>query len=98
MREDVGTVVSEAVVRRFSVEKVFLEILQNSQENTRARASFLIKLQASSLIKKRDSGVWHRCFPVNFAKFLRIPFFTEHLRWLFMLLCFHQSLSDVKSS
>ena len=57
MREDVGTVVSEAVVRRFFVEKVFLEILQNSQENTRARASFLIKLQASSLIKKRDSGV-----------------------------------------
>ena len=57
MREDVSTVVSEAVVRRCSVEKVFLEILQNSQENTRARASFLIKLQASSLIKKRDSGV-----------------------------------------
>ena len=22
----------------------------------------------------------HRCFPVNFAKFLRTPFFTEHLR------------------
>ena len=23
-----------------------------------------------------------RCFPVNFAKFLRAPFFIEHLRWL----------------
>ena len=22
----------------------------------------------------------HRCFPVNFAKFLRTPFLTEHLR------------------
>ena len=21
----------------------------------------------------------HRCFPVNFAKFLRIPFLTEHI-------------------
>ena len=28
------------------------------------------------LLKKR---LWHRCFPVNFAKFLRILFFTEHL-------------------
>ena len=26
--------------------------------------------------KKR---LWHRCFPVNFAKFLRTLFFTEHL-------------------
>ena len=36
-----------AVVRRCSVKKVFLEILQNLQENTSARVSFLIKLQAS---------------------------------------------------
>ena len=27
-------------------------------------------------IKKR---LWHRCFPVNFVKFLETPFFTEHL-------------------
>ena len=40
---------SEAVVRRCSVKKVFLEISQNSQENTCARVSFLVKLQASSL-------------------------------------------------
>ena len=33
----------EAVVRRCSVKKVFLEILQILQENTCARASFLIK-------------------------------------------------------
>ena len=30
-------------------------------------------------IKKR---LWHSCFPVKFAKFLRTPFFTERLRWL----------------
>ena len=35
----------EAVVRRCSVKKVFLEISQNSQENTCARVSFLNKLQ-----------------------------------------------------
>ena len=28
--------------------------------------------------------LWHRCFPVNFAKFLRTPFLTEHLRWLLL--------------
>ena len=50
---------SEAVARRCSIKKVFLEILQNSQENTCAR------------VKK---SLWHRCFPVNFAKFLSTPF------------------------
>ena len=67
-------------------EKVFLKIHQNLQENTGARVSFLIKLQASglrpaALLKKR---LWHRCFPVNFAKFLRAPIFIEHLRWLLL--------------
>ena len=37
---------SEAVVQRCSVKKVVLEISQNSQENTCAKVSFLIKLQA----------------------------------------------------
>ena len=42
---------SEAVVWKYSVEKVFLEILQNSQENTcSARVSFLIKLQDWDLV------------------------------------------------
>ena len=66
------------------MKKVFLEIPQNSQENTCARVSFLIKLLApppATLLKKR---LWHRCFPVNFGKFLRTPFFTEHLWWLFL--------------
>ena len=41
---------AEAVVQRCSVKMVFLEISQNSQENTSARVSFLIKLQ--DVIKK----------------------------------------------
>ena len=36
-----------SVVQRCSVKKVFLEFLKNWQENTCARVSFLIKLQAS---------------------------------------------------
>ena len=41
-------------VQRCSVKKVFLKILQNSQENTCARVSFLIKFQAKvcKFIKK----------------------------------------------
>ena len=58
---------SEAVVRRFSVKKVFLKISQNSQKNT------------ATLLKKR---LWYRCFPFNLAKFLIIPFFIKHLWWL----------------
>ena len=38
---------SEAATRGVLRKKVFLEILQTSQENTCARASFLIKLQAA---------------------------------------------------
>ena len=74
----------EAIVQRYSVKKVFLEILQNSRESTCARVSFLIKLQATrpaTLLKKR---LWYRCFPVNFAEFLRTPFLTEYIRWLLL--------------
>ena len=57
---------------RCSLEKVFPKILQISQENICARASLVIKLQAAcNIIKKRP---WYKCFPVNFAKFLRTPF------------------------
>ena len=35
----------EAIVGRCSVKKMFLENSQNSEENTCARVSFLIKLQ-----------------------------------------------------
>ena len=28
--------------------------------------------------------LWHMCFPVNFEKFLKTPFFTEHPWWLLL--------------
>ena len=73
----------EAAIQRCSVKKVFLEISQNSQENTCARVSFLIKWQASDLqlYLKRDSDT---CFPVNFVILLRTPFCTEHFWWLLL--------------
>ena len=45
---------------------------------------FFIKaagLTPRTLLKKRR---WHSCFPVKFVKFLRTPFYTEHLWWLLL--------------
>ena len=39
------------------------------------------------LLKKR---LWHSCFPVNFAKFLRTSFFKEHLWWQFQSFTLNQ--------
>ena len=55
---------TEAVVQGCSVKKLFLEISQNSQETPVPEAA------RATLLKKR---LWHKCFPVNFAKFLRTP-------------------------
>ena len=49
---------SDAAAGGVLSEKVFMEVSQNSQGNTCARVSFLIKLQAEAcnFIKKRDSS------------------------------------------
>ena len=39
-------------------------------------------LRAATLLKKRQQ---HRCFPLNFTKFLRAPFLTQHFRWLILV-------------
>ena len=44
--------------------------------------NIVVSLSPVTLFKKR---LWHRCFPVNFAKFSRSPFFTEHL-WRLLLI------------
>ena len=49
----------EAVARRCSAIKVFLEIPQNSQENTCARVSFLTKLQEKATLAQVFS--WEFC-------------------------------------
>ena len=38
-------------------------------------------LRPWTLLEKR---LCHRCFPVNFAKFPRTPFITEHFWWLIL--------------
>ena len=39
-------------------------------------------LRPTTLLKKR---LWHRCFPMNFAKFLKTPFLIEHLPRLLLV-------------
>ena len=79
-------VLTEVVSRRCSVKKMFLKISQNSQENTCARVSFLIKIQALGLQLYQKERLRRKCFPANFAKFSRITFFIEHFWWLLLFL------------
>ena len=74
---------TDVVVRKCFVKIMFLKISQNSQENTSVRVSFLIsyKLSPATLLKKR---LCHRCFPVNFSKFLKTAFFIEYRMLLFI--------------
>ena len=69
----------EAFVRRCSVKKAFLKISQHSQVNTCVSLFFdkVAGLRPANLLRKR---LWHRCFPMNFVKFLRTSFVIEHIR------------------
>ena len=71
---------SDAVARSCSVKKVLLKILQNSQENTYARVSFLIKLQTSANFIKKEALA--QVFSYEFCEIIMKTFFTEHSRWL----------------
>ena len=56
------------------VKKVLLEISQHLQENTCAKVSFLNKVAGLKPLTSLKERLLHRCYPVNFAKFLRTPF------------------------
>ena len=58
--------------QRCSVRQRVLRNFEKFTGKPLCQSLFLIKLQRpATLLKKR---LWHRCFPVNFAKFLRTPF------------------------
>ena len=64
---------------------MFLEISQNSQENT----------QPATLLKKR---LWHRSFPVNFVKLHRKPLVVASDSSKFLkIFCIHKKMSVLKS-
>ena len=65
---------TEAFAQRCSVKKLFLEILQNSQENTCVRVSFFIKLQAytCNVFKKETLA---QVFPSEFCENFKNTYF-----------------------
>ena len=60
----------------------------------RNSAKFTGKHLCQGLFFNEVAGLWHRCFPVNFAEFLRTPFYTEQLWWL-LLACLLDCLNQV---
>ena len=74
---DLSFYISEAATRGALCEKVFLEIWQNSHENTCSRVSFLIKLpEASNFINKETLA---QVFSCEFCEISQNTFFTENL-------------------
>ena len=64
--------------RRWSVKKGVLKNFAKFTGKHLCQSLFFKNLQASGL------HLWDRCFPVNFAKFLRLPFWKNSPRWLFL--------------
>ena len=74
----------EAVVQRCSIKKGVLSNFTKFTGKHLCQSLVFNKvagLRPATLLKKR---LWHRCFLVNFVKFLRTPFFIEHLWWLLL--------------
>ena len=57
----------DGMYTRQTRKKLHQLLKKNSQEDTCSTVSFF----SATLLKK---SLWYRCFPVNFAKFLRTPF------------------------
>ena len=64
---------TETVTRSCSVKKVFLKTFAKFTEKHPCRSPFLTNLQVWRL-QFYQERLLHRCFPVNFAKFLRTSF------------------------
>ena len=68
--------------QRCSIKKgVFRNFTKLTEKHLYQSLFFNKGLRPATLLKKR---LWCRCFPVNFAKFLRNPFYKEHLWWLLL--------------
>ena len=80
--------------RRCSVRKGVLRNFAKFTGKHLCQRLFLNKvagLRPATLLKK---SLWHRCFPVNFAKFLRIPFYRTPQGDCFSTSCLYTLRSD----
>ena len=63
----------------FGISKYPLHIFRSSRPEVFCKTGVL-----RNFAKFTGKRLWDRCFPVDFANFVRAPFFIEHLRWLFL--------------
>ena len=71
--------------QRCFVKKVLLKNFSKFTGKHLSQSLYFNKVarrRPATLLKKR---LWHRCFPVNFAKSLRTPSLIEHLRCCFCM-------------
>ena len=61
--------------RRYSVRKGVLRNFAKVTGKYLCQSLYFNKVRPATLLKQR---LWRRCFPMNFAKFLRTPFFAKH--------------------
>ena len=75
MRQMPGSKQHQSTILRISGPEVFCkqDVLTN-----------IAKFTGKNLCQSLLARLWHRCFPVIFAKFLRALFLTEHLRGLLL--------------
>ena len=78
----------QAAPCRCAVKKVFLNVSQNLQEKT-YQSLFFNKVAGLRPLKKKlqhflTKLTLQETFHVNFAKFLKTPFFIEHFQWLLL--------------
>ena len=91
--------VMKARPTRSSLPEVFCkkDVLKNFAKLTGKQlchSLFLNKvagLRSATLLKKR---LWHRCFPLNFAKFLRTPFLQNTPKRLLLFTVLHYFLDQ----
>ena len=80
--------VSEAVVQRSSRLEVFCAkgVLKDFAKFTGKHLCQGLFLKAADLrpVTLLKKSLWHRCFPADFAKFLRATFFTEQIHRLLL--------------
>ena len=85
---------STLIIDRSSRPDVFCE-----KGVLRIFAKFTGKHLCQSLFLNKIAGLrlWHRCrcFPMNFAKFLRTPFLTEYLWWLLGNVACHYWIKNI---
>ena len=81
IKEFISTLIALFRIVRSRVTVYYYYLMYTSEAVVRrcsVQKSFL------KISKSSQENAWHRCFPVNFAKFLRTFFLTEHIRWLFL--------------